>query len=496
MSPAGSPEEKDETIEERDDIRREDGGLLKVPRIVRLPSVPPAEATAPGAIIATVAGRAAGADVTRLGDEASGPTAEEVVLEEAPPRVAGTGRRGSPSTLGGEFPANENGGGPLPQSADLAPTAPDAEPRAAPDIDDTEPPAPLNELQEQVVAASTSTLDPNIVPFAPAQAAPAATTASTVRPPAPIIAAVMEGTTVTTAPDDDLDCALEPGGDVGDAVQTDAEATGSDSSSDESEELVRMTEADERRLYSVDALTERFHEKRSVEAAAPVVVCDEVTALKVALTHQSLLSKGGAASLLSHAVLANMYNCKTLVEYHRSWMTGVFDLLSADGSACQKAFLEKKRAYEKEMGDFLEFKRDLGETARKTVAAFKRAELCKTRVTKHFLYAIQKAVARKFGKAGTEPYRLTVDVLLTQGLFDREGIDDGWDRISWKTRKTFAEALMSRPRKEHHALMVGMRFLAEVRPGLDPLVLGEDPTDSFNIRLHEAIKKYKAEISD
>ena len=125
-----------------------------------------------------------------------------------------------------------------------------------------------------------------------------------------------------------------------------------------------------------------------------------------------------------------------------------------------------------------------------------RAELCKTRVTKHFLYAIQKAVAGRFGKAGTEPYRLTVDVLLTQGLFDREGIDDGWDRISWKTRKTFAQALMARPRKEHHALMVGMRFLAEVRPGLDPLVLGEDPTDSFNIRLHEAIKKYKAEISD
>ena len=145
MSPAGSPEEKDETIEERDDIRREDCGLLKVPCIVRLPSLPPAEATASGAIIATVAGRAAGVDVTRLGDEASGPAAEEVVLEEAPPRVAGTGRGGSPSTLGGELPAIENGGGPLPQSADLAPTTPDAEPLAAPDIDDTEPPAPVDD---------------------------------------------------------------------------------------------------------------------------------------------------------------------------------------------------------------------------------------------------------------------------------------------------------------------------------------------------------------
>lgn len=59
-------------------------------------------------------------------------------------------------------------------------------------------------------------------------------------------------------------------------------------------------------------------------------------------------------------------------------MTGVFDLLSADGSACQTAFLEKKGAYEKEIGDFLEFKRDFGETARKTVAAFNRAKLCKT----------------------------------------------------------------------------------------------------------------------
>ena len=119
-------------------------------------------------------------------------------------------------------------------------------------------------------------------------------------------------------------------------------------------------------------------------------------------------------------------------------------------------------------------------------------------MTKHFLYAIQKAVARKFGKAGTEPYRLTVDVLLTQGLFDREGIDDGWDRIRWQRREVFAGEALARTNvegpKQHHALMVGLRFLADAVPDMDPLVLGDDLTDQFDIRLHKVIKQYKAEI--
>ena len=51
-----------------------------------------------------------------------------------------------------------------------------------------------------------------------------------------------------------------------------------------------------------------------------------------------------------------------------------------------------------------------------------------------------------------------------------------------------------RDSKQLHHIRLGIRCLAKVRPDLDPLVLGEDLTEIYEIKLHKAIKNYKAEI--
>ena len=180
----------------------------------------------------------------------------------------------------------------------------------------------------------------------------------------------------------------------------------------------------------------------------------------------------------------------------RPWALETFMRLM-DDPACQAAFLAKRRDYEEELQNVKSQKAP-------SKTAVEKVSLAKTKVVKHYLLEMQKAALDEFssgkskGKSNDEGYRLVCDVLLTEELLAREGIDDGWDRIRWQRREVFAGEALARTNvegpKQHHALMVGLRFLADAVPDMDPLVLGDDLTDQFDIRLHKVIKQYKAEI--